>query len=91
MAGALTPTKPAMKKGNKLRLARWVAIPLVILGLRFIGGGRVWEYMTDHLVLTALLPLVVLFLVLFVRIMTMQHRREPDERAKVGGAHRAKP
>ncbi len=91
MAGALTPAKPAMKKENKIRLARWIAIPVIILGLRFIAGGRVWDYMVNHLVLTALLPLMVLFLVLFVRVTAMQYRREPDKSPKAGRAESAKP
>ena len=80
-----------MKKETKIRLARWTAILAVILGLRFIGGGRIWEYMENHLLLTCVLPLVVLVFVLFVRVMTMQHRRELDDKAKVGGAQSAKP
>jgi hypothetical protein len=47
--------------------------------------------MENHLLLTCVLPLVVLVLVLFVRVMTMQHRRELDDKAKVGGAQSAKP
>ncbi|MGA9063228.1 MAG: hypothetical protein WB341_16395 [Terracidiphilus sp.] len=80
-----------MKKETKLRLARWIVIPLIIIGLRFIGGGRVWEYMVNHLALTALLPLVVLFLVLFVRGMYMQYRREPNKSSRMDGAQSAKP
>ena len=79
-----------MKKENRLRLARWIAIPAIIVGLRFIDGGRVWDYMVNHLVLTVLLPLVVLFLVLFVRAMAMQDRRERGESPKAGGAESAK-
>ena len=80
-----------MKKETKLRLARWIVIPLIIIGLRFIGGGRVWEYMVNHLALTALLPLVVLFLVLFVRGMYMRYRREPNKSSRMDGAQSAKP
>jgi hypothetical protein len=80
-----------MKKENKFRLARWTAILAVILGLRFIGGGRTWEYMENHLLLTCVLPLVVLVFVLFVRGMTTQRWREPADRAKVGSAQSAKP
>ena len=80
-----------MKNGTKIRVARWIAIPLVILGLRFAAGGRVWGYMVDHLWLAAVLPLVVLFVLLFTRGMYMQHRREPNESSNVGGAQKARP
>lgn len=49
-----------------------------MVALRFVDDGRVWNYMVDHLWLTAVLPLVVLFLLLFVRGMYMQYRREPE-------------
>ncbi|MGA3333986.1 MAG: hypothetical protein ABSC62_07455 [Terracidiphilus sp.] len=80
-----------MKKDTKLRLARWIAIPAIILGLRFLGGGRAWEYMVDHVWLTALLPLVALFWVLFVRGTMAQRRRRLGASASVGGAQGAKP
>jgi hypothetical protein len=79
-----------MTKQTKFRLARWVAIPVIILALRFIDGGRVWEYMVDHVWLAALLPLAALFLVLFVRGMTIQRQRRLGEGASVGGAQSAK-
>ncbi len=80
-----------MKKDTKIRLARWITIPAIILGLRFLGGGRVWEYMVDHVWLTAMLPLVVLFWVLFVRGTMVQRRRRLGESANVGGVQGAKP
>ncbi len=80
-----------MTNQAKLSLARWIAILLVILALRFVGGGRAWEYLVNHLLLTILLPFVALFLVLFVRGMAMHNRRERDEGAKVAGAQSAKP
>jgi hypothetical protein len=80
-----------MKKQTKTRLAWWIGFPLSMVGLRFIAGGRVWDYMVDHVWLTAVLPLVVLFLVLFVRAMAVQYRREPGESPKADGAESAKP
>jgi len=80
-----------MTKEVKIRMARWIAIPAIILGLRFLGGGRVWEYMVSHVWLTAVLPLVVLFLVLFGRGMVLQSRREPGGNSKLDGVQGAKP
>lgn len=57
--------------------------------VRLGDGGRIWNYMVDHLWLTALLPLVVLFVALFARVM--QYRGEPEASSKVNGAHGAKP
>ncbi len=79
-----------MTNQAKLSLVRWIAILLVILGLRFVGGGRAWEYMVNHLLLTILLPFVALFLVLFVRGRAIHNRRQRDEGAKVEGAQSAK-
>jgi RsiW-degrading membrane proteinase PrsW (M82 family) len=80
-----------MTKQTKLRLVRWVAIPLFVIGLRFVDGGRAWNYMMNHLVLTALLPIVVMFLVLVARGFYMQHRQHDGDGSKFGGAHGAKP
>ncbi|SPE18321.1 exported hypothetical protein [Candidatus Sulfotelmatomonas gaucii] len=80
-----------MKKQTKIRLAWWVGFPLSLVAMRFIAGGRAWDYLVDHLWLTAVLPLVVLFLLLFARGMYMQHRRQPGGNPKMGSAHRAKP
>lgn len=57
---------------------------------RFAAGGRIWEAMIDHIWLTAVLPLVVLFLLLFARGMYMQYRREPEGNSKMDGAPSAK-
>ncbi len=76
---------------TKLRIVRWVAIPLGVVGLRFIAGGRFWNFMEDHLWLTVVLPLVALFLLLLARGMYMQYRREPERNSKLGGAQNAKP
>jgi hypothetical protein len=83
--------KQAMTKQTKTRLAWWIGFPLCMVVLRFAAGGRIWNYMVDHVWLAAVLPLVVLFLLLFVRGMYMQYRREPEGNPKVDGAHRAKP
>ncbi len=80
-----------MKKQTKIRLAWWVGFPLSLVALRFIAGGRAWNYLVDHLWLTALLPLVVLFLLLFARGMYMQYRRPPEGNPKMDGAQKAKP
>ncbi|MGB7265164.1 MAG: hypothetical protein WBC92_06600 [Terracidiphilus sp.] len=79
-----------MTKQTKLRLVRWVAIPLFVIGLRFADGGRVWNYMVNHVALTALLPLVVLFLILIARSFYMQHRRQTGDGSKVAGTQSAK-
>jgi hypothetical protein len=80
-----------MKRQNRIRLAWWVGFPLSLVALRFIAGGRAWDYLVDHLWLTALLPLVVLFLLLFARGMYMQRRRGLEGNPKMDSAHRAKP
>ena len=74
-----------MTKEVKLRVARWVAIPAIILAVRFAAGGRVWDFMVDHLVFTALLPLVVMFLILFVRGMMIRRSRQAAEGRNIGG------
>lgn len=89
--GALRQIQARMTKQMKLRLVRWVAIPLFVLGLRFADGGQVWNYMMNHLALTALLPLVVMFLVLVARGFYMQHRQQQGDSSKLDGAHNAKP
>ena len=80
-----------MTKEVKQRLVRWLAIAAIIFVVRFAAGGRVWDYMVDHLLLTALLPLVVLFLVLFVRGMMIQRGRHQEEARRIDGAESAKP
>ncbi len=80
-----------MTKQTKTRLAWWIGFPLSLIALRLIEGGRVWDYLVDHLWLTALLPLAVLFMLLLGRGMYMQYRREPQGNRKMGGAHSAKP
>jgi hypothetical protein len=80
-----------MKKETKIRLAWWIGFPLSMVALRFAGAGRAWEFMEDHLWLTAVLPLVVLFLLLLARGLYMQYRREPEGRPKMDSATGAKP
>jgi cytochrome bd-type quinol oxidase subunit 2 len=77
-----------MKNETKIRIARWIAIPFVILGLRFAAGGRIWDYMVDHLWLAAVLPLIVLLLLLFGRGMYIQYRRQREGNAKIAGAQK---
>jgi hypothetical protein len=79
-----------MKNETKIRLAWWICFPLSVLALRFIAGGRVWEYMVDHVWLTAVLPLAVLFLLLIARGLYVQQRREPGGNPKTDSAHSAK-
>ena len=76
-----------MTKQTKIRLAWWIGFPLSVVALRFIAGGRAWDYLVDHLWLTAVLPLVVLFLLLFARGVYMQYRREPEGDSKMDCAH----
>lgn len=84
------PALPPMKKQTKIRLAWWIGFPLTMVVLRFVAGGRLWEDLVDHLWLSAVLPLVVLFLLLFARGMYMQYRREPQRNSKTGGTQRVK-
>jgi hypothetical protein len=87
----LRPIGRAMRKETKIRLAWWIGFPLAMVVLRFGDGGRIWNYMEDHLWLTCALPIVVLLLVVVVRGFSMQHRRGRGEDSNVGGAQSAKP
>ena len=78
-----------MKNEAKIRTARWIAIALVIVGVRFIASGQIWDYLLGHIWLAAVLPLVGLFLLLFVR--GMQYRRAQSGNSRMGGAQNAKP
>ena len=80
-----------MKKESKLRLAWWIGFPLAMVVVRFGDGGRIWNYMENHLWLTCLLPLVAVFLVVVVRVFSMQERRVTDGIRKAGDAQSAKP
>ncbi|MGA2569185.1 MAG: hypothetical protein ABSF23_01580 [Terracidiphilus sp.] len=80
-----------MRKESTIRLARWIAIPAAILALRFLGGGAAWEYMVDHVWLAALLPIAALFLLLFVRGLTIQRQRRLGGNANVSSTQSAKP
>ncbi len=80
-----------MSNESKIRLARWIAIPVIILGLRFMGGGKGWNYLVDHVWLALLLPFIGLFVLLFWRGMHIHSRRAPEEVVKMGSARSAKP
>jgi hypothetical protein len=80
-----------MTTENKIRIARLVAIVAVILGLRFLGGGRAWDYLVDHVWLAPLLVILALFVLLFGRGLYIHSRRKPEEQAKLDGAQNAKP
>jgi len=80
-----------MTKQAKSRVAWWVGFPLSMIVLRFIAGGRIWDYLVDHLWITALVPLVVLFLLLLGRGVYMQYRRVPEANSKIDGVQKARP
>jgi hypothetical protein len=75
-----------MTKQSKLRLVRWTAIVAVIIVLRFIAGGRVWDYLVDHVILTGLLLVLSLFLALVYRSMQIQRSRHGEDARKIGGS-----
>ncbi len=80
-----------MNGETKIRIARLIAIAAVILGLRFLGGGKAWNYLVNHVWLALALPFVGLFVLLFGRGMYIHYRRKPDDNAQIGGAQKAKP
>jgi hypothetical protein len=80
-----------MSNESKIRLARWISIPVVILGLRFMGGGKGWDYLVDHVWLAVVLPFVGLFVLLFWRGMYIHSRRAREDDLKIGSARSAKP
>jgi hypothetical protein len=80
-----------MTNETKIRAARLIAIAAVILGLRFLGGGKAWNYLVNHVWLALALPFVGLFVLLFGRGMYIHYRRKPDDHGHVGGAQNAKP
>lgn len=80
-----------MTNEAKIRVARLIAIAAAILGLRFLGGGKAWDYLVNHVWLALALPFVGLFVLLFGRGMYIHYRRKPDESEKISGAQSAKP
>lgn len=80
-----------MTSESKIRVARLIAIVVVILALRFVGGGKAWEYMVDHVWLALLLPVAALFVLIFWRSMDVRRRRGTGDGVKVNGAQNAKP
>jgi hypothetical protein len=80
-----------MSNESKIRLARWISIPVVILALRFGGGGKGWNYLVDHVWLALALPVVGLFALLFGRSMYIHSRRAREDHLKIGSARSAKP
>jgi hypothetical protein len=79
-----------MTNESKIRITRLLAIIAVIAGLRFLGGGKAWDYLVDHVWLAVLLPLVGLVVLLFGRGMYIHHR-QPNQQPKIGDSERAEP
>lgn len=80
-----------MTNENKIRLTRLIAIIAVIVALRFVDGGKAWEYMVDHVWLALLLPIVGLFVMLFWRGMSIQRRRTTEDTVKMSDPQNLKP
>ena len=61
-------------KATAKTVSLWVAIFLTFLVLSTVAGGRPWEYMKNHLWISRVLPLVLLFLILMARALFREYR-----------------